>query len=231
VEHRSRTLLLLLVLIGIIVFLSREKLRRPVIFTSCMLLLIATYSFFYRFDGAVQDWYVANYEIPFIFLVSAAWTLITPRWLTAARSLVIALVASGFLFSFCAHAPWQEAMYRSGLLIKQHSEWKPVGAWNAGIMNYFAEGGVVNLDGLVNDDSVSYIRSGTLANYIAQRKIGYIIESPSIFTSAYTKRSGIADGKLYSCVLSKRELFPHDPFDIFDNTHITLFRVEDGCLK
>lgn len=231
IAHRSRTLLLALVLIGVIAFFVKNRWNRPAAFTACAILVTASYCFFYRFDGAVQDWYVANYEIPFILLAAAAWCMIPSRWLVAGRAVVLALIVSGFIFSLRAHAPWQEAMYRSGLLIRQHPEWKPVGAWNSGIMSYFAGGGVVNLDGLVNDDIVPSIRNGTLANYVAQRGISHIIESPGIFTAIYAKRSGIADGRLYSCVRDKRELFPHDPFDIYEYTHITLFYVDDTCLK
>lgn len=231
IEHRSRTLLLAIVLIGIIRFLVCSSRNRPAVLTACMLLLFVSYCFFYRFDGAVQDWYVGNYEIPVILLVAAAWASMPVRWLAAARILVIGLVVPGFLFSFCAHAPWQEAMYRSGLLIRQHPEWKPVGAWNAGIMHYFAGDGVVNLDGLVNDAIVPDIKDGTLADYVAQRRIRYIIESPSIFTAAYAKRSGIADGKLYSCIRDQKQLVPNDPFDVFDNTHITIFHLNDACLE
>ena len=230
IGYKSRTVIAAIVLIGIVRLLLRSLRTRPAVFAVCMILLIASYSFFYRFDGAVQDWYVANYEIPLILLVAAAWSSITPRWFVVARTLVVAMVILGSLFSFRAHAPWQEAMYRSGILISKHPEWKPVGAWNAGIMHYFAGDGVVNLDGLVNDDLVPDIKKQHLASYVARRKIRYIIESPDIFTGILAERSGIGDGKLYACVSDKKVLFPRDPFDVFDHTHITMFRLDPACL-
>jgi hypothetical protein len=42
---------------------------------------------------------------------------------------------------------------------------KPIGAWNAGIVDYLSLGGVVNLDGLVNDDAVPYVLSNSLKKF------------------------------------------------------------------
>ena len=51
-----------------------------------------------------------------------------------------------------------------------------VGSWNSGIFGFFSEREVVNLDGLINNDILVYLKSNSLYDYIEKRKINYIID-------------------------------------------------------
>jgi hypothetical protein len=53
-----------------------------------------------------------------------------------------------------------------------------IGAWNAGLLGYFSDRTVVNLDGLANDrDYLSYLESGTpIEGYLRKEGISYIVD-------------------------------------------------------
>jgi hypothetical protein len=53
-----------------------------------------------------------------------------------------------------------------------------VGSWNAGIMGYFSERTVVNVDGVVNDDALRAMQSRTLDEYIAGRNVAVLVDVP-----------------------------------------------------
>ena len=228
--YRVRNLLYLLLLVGAVGFFWRHRRKRSGALVAAFLGVITSYTLFYHFDGTVQVWYIVSFELPVCALAVAAWNSMPERTQFQLRPLAVLLCVAGFFFSFHAQDPWQEVMYRAGTLLRDHPELKPVGSWNSGIISYFAGGGVTNLDGLVNDDAVAYIKAGNLADYIGTRQIRHLVESPDILTGSLAKRSGIADGRLASCIVSRQELFPEDPFNVFDRTQLTLMTVDDACL-
>lgn len=57
-----------------------------------------------------------------------------------------------------------------------------VGAWNAGIMGYFFEKGiVVNLDGVVNNKIYPFIKTHQIRRYIKENNIDYIMDGKQAF--------------------------------------------------
>lgn len=60
-----------------------------------------------------------------------------------------------------------------------------VGSWNAGVLGYYAERPVVNLDGLINNfDLVPYLRKRNVAAYIRDREIEYLSDLEPMFKSS-----------------------------------------------
>lgn len=230
VDERIRNVLYLLLIVGAVRFFLRHRQERSGALVAAVFGVLACYTVFYRFDGTVQMWYIVSFELSVCVLAVAAWNSLREKSQFRLRPLVIGLCFAGIVFSLRAEYPWQEVMYRGGVLLHENPGLKPAGAWNSGILNYFAGGGVTNLDGLVNDDAVSYIKNGMLADYIAQRQIRSLVDSPDILTGSLALRSGIADGRLASCVVNQQVLFPGDPFDWFHRTHLTLITVDDACL-
>jgi len=51
-----------------------------------------------------------------------------------------------------------------------------VGAWNAGLLGYFSERTVVNLDGVVNGDAWRAARAGRLADYAQERRLDLVVD-------------------------------------------------------
>lgn len=51
-----------------------------------------------------------------------------------------------------------------------------IGAFNAGILSYFSDRTVINLDGAVNADAYAARRDGRMMEYILARRIGYLVD-------------------------------------------------------
>ena len=61
-----------------------------------------------------------------------------------------------------------------------------VGAWNAGVVAYFSDRSVVNLDGLVNSPAyLTTLRQGGIPQYVLARKIRYLADSDPLFDSLH----------------------------------------------
>ena len=74
--------------------------------------------------------------------------------------------------------PWQTEQLMAAQWVKEHVDddvW--IGSFNAGIIGYMSERKVVNLDGLVNNSVVDYIRERRLWDYILRRDIEYLVDS------------------------------------------------------
>jgi hypothetical protein len=54
-----------------------------------------------------------------------------------------------------------------------------MGGWNVGIVGYFTDGKVINLDGLMNDHIYPYALEGTVEQYIDQSRIKYLVDFPN----------------------------------------------------
>ncbi|UCD57029.1 MAG: glycosyltransferase family 39 protein [Candidatus Hydrogenedentota bacterium] len=74
--------------------------------------------------------------------------------------------------------PWQSEQLMAAKWLKEHVDdevW--VGSFNAGIIGYMSERKVVNLDGLVNNSVVPYLKERRLWDYILERDIEYLVDS------------------------------------------------------
>lgn len=96
--------------------------------------------------------------------------------------LLIALVC----FAATAHqlkrrplAPWQTIYYGAAQLIDKYPEIEPgetIGAFNAGILGYYANRPVVNLDGVTNNEILPVLKIRELDRYLENRGIRYLID-------------------------------------------------------
>lgn len=224
---------ILLVMLAGLALLVRQKLRIEMpAFAAVLLLTIASYVVFYRLDSAaVQDWYIANFEVPTAILMGLglAWFLTRFRIVTVA--FIAVMCVAGIACSFTPAYPWQEATWRGGMYFRQHPELGPVGAWNAGIDGYFADNGFVNVDGLMNDSLLPYTKGGRLDVYLAKRPVRYLFDFPYMFDKDNAQKGGYSDGTLKRCLAASQDLFPDDPYNVSHDAHITLYTVDISCLK
>jgi 4-amino-4-deoxy-L-arabinose transferase-like glycosyltransferase len=117
-----------------------------------------------------------------------------PRWtLLAPRAGLYALLASLVLYyattanfrSVRYTSWWQADMYDAALWIDQNTpEDTRVGAFNAGIVAYFSERPVVNLDGVMNRPAYKALRDCRTGDFIRSSKIDYVADSLAAFTMA-----------------------------------------------
>jgi len=188
------------------------------------------YAAFYTLDAAVQEWYVANLAAPAALLSGSAVAYLVGRKRRPVYTAAAVLCVTGFVFSLTPTFEYGEVLYRSGVYLHNHPEIDHAGAFNAGIVGFFAHRNVTNLDGLVNDRILVYARSGNLAQYMIERHIDYILESPQIFYDWMPRRGGYADGKVHRCIDTAVDLFPDDPNNNYIGERIRLYHLNMNCL-
>ncbi len=73
---------------------------------------------------------------------------------------------------------WNDESYRAARWMNQHlPAGALVGSWNAGVLGYYAQQPVVNLDGLVNGfEFIPYLREMRVSDYIIDEKIQYLAD-------------------------------------------------------
>jgi hypothetical protein len=78
---------------------------------------------------------------------------------------------------------WNEESYAAAQWIRANlPDGVLVGSWNAGVIGYYAERPVVNLDGLINSfDYLPYLAERRFADYIREQGIQYLSDMNSIF--------------------------------------------------
>ena len=86
---------------------------------------------------------------------------------------------------------------------------------------------MINLDGLVNDSVYPYVISGRMADYVAENKIAYIVDFPSMLDAEGGRRGGYADGLLASCLTPVRTFGGKQTFN---GNKYTLMKVDQACL-
>ena len=116
-------------------------------------------------------------------------------------------------------------MLQAGEYLKQTSLNGKVGAWNAGIINYYEGGHVVNIDGLVNNDIYMYAINNTLPSYLSSKDIKYIIDFKNMLDyEGYRLRSGYNDLEFLEN-LKPIMVFDHGEYRWWQN--LTLYQIMD----
>jgi hypothetical protein len=224
--------LLLLAITG--AAMSRLNRRSAITITWAMGGVALGYIGLYTYDSAaVQAWYFANYLVPYSILAGSA--LAIPGRVWKALSTIALGVwlwkASPIGRGLSPVWPQQVGFYHAGLYVRNHPELKPIGSWNAGMLNYFAPGGVVNLDGLVNDDAVPYVLSNSLKNYLAERHIYRVVDDAIMWESWITRaHGGYAGDVMTRCIDSKVTLW-QTPDPLLVGDHVMLSTLDPQCLS
>jgi hypothetical protein len=65
-----------------------------------------------------------------------------------------------------------------------------IGAWNAGIVSWFSQKKIINLDGLVNDNIYPYLVENDLLSYVKNNKIKYLIDYKAMLINEKLKKRG-----------------------------------------
>jgi hypothetical protein len=74
---------------------------------------------------------------------------------------------------------WQSETYKAALWCSGNlPENAVIGSFNSGILSYYSDRTVVNLDGVVNPAAYEAMRANRTYDYIRSRNIDYIVESP-----------------------------------------------------
>ena len=152
------------------------------------------YTIFFLF---CQRWYfMSSYFIGSLIWGPALWyikelfaTLFTSAWLkrlalTAIGSLLaLCFCRTAYLISYIGFNPWQALYIQAGQFIEERlPDDVRVGAFNSGIVSYFTNKKVINLDGVVNSDIYQVLRDRQLVAYIRKNNIDFVLDHPLVFT-------------------------------------------------
>jgi hypothetical protein len=195
--------------------------------------VVVGYMTLYSYDGAIQPWYFASYLVPYSVIAASAFAIPGKAWRAVSTIALVVLLwrASPILRAAAPKWPQQVGYYEAGLYLHQHPELKPVGAWNAGIDSYFAGGGVINLDGLVNDDAAQYVLSNSLKKYLAERHIDRVVDDSIMWESDLTRaHGGYAGDLLTRCINSTTTLWQAPEAHLVGD-HIMLSLLNPQCLN
>jgi hypothetical protein len=119
--------------------------------------------------------------------------------------------------------PHQRAMLRAGRYLREHPPSGRVGGWNVGIVSYYANLPVINLDGVVNNDVYRYVIARSLPSYIRERRIEYLVDFGNMFEKKAAERGGYYDPPFLS---SLRPLVTFDQGEYPGWKHLTLYKIE-----
>jgi hypothetical protein len=191
-------------------------------------LALAAYAWAYRYNRTgLLAWYIGQFEMPLALLVGGGASYYASRARAATWAVCVGVCVFGVMTSLEPSYPWQTLSYEAGLYVRQHPDLKPVGAWNAGALGYFGDGGVVNLDGLVNDSILPYAKAGTMMQYVQARGLRSIFDSSAIVVPWLAVPGGDGDAAVRACLIEQ----PLDGSAWTDPTagHLTLYRVLPDC--
>jgi hypothetical protein len=173
---------------------------------SCLMLL--AYVLIYARNSALQMWYSANVIVAMAAILSMPISLLRSRPILRG-AIVLVLVAMALRghglgmalrgHGFESEGPYvqQKYMLDAASYLDSNKLDGPIASWNSGILSYFGNHPIVNLDGLVNDDVFEYTRTNNIDGYLDRLGIRYVIDFPAMFEVEFlAKRSGFADGTL-----------------------------------
>jgi hypothetical protein len=151
---------------------------------SAGLIAIALYLLVYGADPEIQHWYAASFVMPWVFVLGAVCRAVErDRMLRVVAVFAVALLsAQSIRDSYRPIWPYQRYMLEVADYLQTHPVNGPIAGWNVGIVGLFNDGRVINLDGLMNDQIYPFMEAGTVAEYLDQARVEFIIDFPQRVT-------------------------------------------------
>lgn len=194
-------------------------------------LTVVGYIFFYRHNsGALQPWYSSNFIAPISITMTAVFHYLFGRraFITFPFVFLVYLLSGS---KDILAIPWlhQAGMMNAGLYVRTLDGSSTFAAWNAGIISYFSEKPLVNIDGLTNDEVLPYIKSNKLMDYLKLKRIDYVVDYKEMLDNKNLRlRGGYDDERVFRC------LVPIEPVDGgssgWGSSKLMLFKVDAACL-
>lgn len=239
-SFRFKIIFTLITLVGIYFWRKsppKHTLSCAIALTACLTVL--GYTIIYRYNcAALQIWYTANYVTPLCIIFSAFGALLgsipllkkmTTLIAVAMLSVYLNTALKTLLDTLWIH---QAGMMYAGLSLKEMKIKNKIGAWNSGIISYFSELPVINLDGLVNDDILPYVQQNNLLAYIQKHHIAYVADYDFMLKNVtHNTRGGYADGQLENCLISLGPIDGQAPEwpPSFEHSKLNLFKLAPNC--
>jgi hypothetical protein len=209
---------------------KRGSASAPALVTSSLLTIIAYIGFYRHNAGSFTVWYVSNFAVPTAITLAFIAHFVGARKAFTFATVSGAYFVAGVLGVADVVWPAQPGLMHAGLFLKDRAPQSTYAAWNAGIISYFAEKPMINIDGLTNDEVFPFIATNKLLDYVKLKRIDYIVDYEVMMTDArYRIRGGYDEGRTDSC------LRPIQPADGnfpqgFEGSRLMLIEVVPGCL-
>jgi hypothetical protein len=155
-----------------LLLLLMKRVRRESLLPFLPLLLgvLGLYTYHIVSRGFIRDWYVIHFIPVFVVLTAIAFAHLTQSrrlflWMT------LTLLFCGWIWEFT-----HPRMESQAVLATNSRSPKPYmkGGFNSGYFGYLGDGRVVNLDGVVNNGVLHYLRIGDMRRYIDSMHIDEI---------------------------------------------------------
>lgn len=233
----SFRVILPLAILGILLILAARRLKPSKWLESqgfyiglSSLLTILGYIFLYRHNSlGLQSWYISNFLVPYSLLLATIF-----YFAFSGKRLAPFLICILFYFvtgvSSLFMAPWPNQIWPFNLsqLIDENNIPGRYASWNAGILGFFINKNVVNIDGLTNDEILPSIKNNQLPEYWVYKNIEYILDDQEMINSHFQRRKGGYDSPLIDKCLSPIELKNPNHLDLGT---IKIYRIDRQCLK
>lgn len=228
----SFTIITLLIILLLIIHRRFTALQLGFIFAS--VISIAIYLSILSLNSqSIQSWYSANLLIPaglilssigFIYLKSKSINII----------ILLSYMIGGLYYSNLYIERHQIGMLNGAIYLRDKMpQNQKYAAWNAGILGFFSDKNVVNLDGLVNDNVIYYIKNNELWNYIEVNNIDYIIDYGEMFTNTdpwkLETRGGHDDDRFHRCIRPGKII--DDGEMPWINFPLRIYEIDKNCNK
>jgi hypothetical protein len=161
---------------------SRTLMRDDLLFMLAGSGAIALYVVIYGADGGIQPWYSASFAIPFVLALGPLFGFLeSDAFAQSCAAIGIAILCARNLpQAFQPLWSHQYNMLAMSDYLRQHPVEGQIGSWNAGILGYFLDGGVVNLDGVMNDQLYPYVLDNRLIAYMDTMNVKYVADYPHL---------------------------------------------------
>jgi hypothetical protein len=197
------SIILLILMILIIQYKKFNSMQ--IVFIISSVASIFSYLILLTFNSAsIQSWYVSNFIIP-LGIIFASLVFISTIKIRASIVIVTTYLIGGLHYSTMHVESQQVGMLNAAIFLKNNTPVNKVyGSWNAGIIGFFSDRSVINLDGLVNDNAIPYIKNNNLWDYIISNNIDFIVDYEEMFTNLppwyLQKRGGHQDIRFHRCL-------------------------------
>jgi hypothetical protein len=159
---------------------SRTLTRDDMLFMLAGSGAIALYTVVYGADGGIQPWYTASFVIPFVLALGPLFGFLeSDAFAQSCAAIGIAILCARNLpQAFQPLWSHQYNMLAMSDYLRQHPVEGEIESWNAGILGYFLDGGIVNLDGVMNDQIYPYMLGDRLVEYLDTMNVKYVADYP-----------------------------------------------------
>ena len=139
----------------------RTDRKHLALFASLLLGTLALFTYHILSRGFIRDWYVIQLVPLFIVVTSVAFA-----HFAGSRRLFLWLTLSLFFCGWIWEFTHPRLESQQVFLGQRSTADAVVGGFNSGYLGYLAEGPVINLDGVVNNDILHYLRTKDVRRYI-----------------------------------------------------------------